>query len=58
MYFNYALPDWVEPYDYTLVPCECGNLMERGVGLCEQCIDRESRKMGADLKEMFKDRDY
>lgn len=52
-YINYALPDWVEPYDHTLVNCECGNLMEKGMGLCDECIDRETLKMEADLKEMF-----
>lgn len=39
MYFDYASPDWVERYDHTLVYCECGNLMEKGIGLCDKCIE-------------------
>ncbi len=53
VYINYTLPYWVKPYDHTLVSCECGNLMERGMGLCDKCIDREILKMQADLQEMF-----
>jgi len=53
MYFDYASPDWVEPYDHTLVSCECGGLCEKGVGLCDQCIDRESLKNEASLKELL-----
>lgn len=41
LYINFC-SDTIEEYDYTLVACECGNLMERGVGLCEGCIERES----------------
>jgi len=42
MYIDFAAPDWVEPYDHTLVLCECGNFMEKDMGLCDKCIDRES----------------
>lgn len=45
MYFSYDLPDWVEPYDRTLILCECGFLMEKGMGLCDRCIEYESLKM-------------
>ena len=55
MYISYDLPDWVEPYDRTLVLCECGSLMERGMGLCDKCIDRETLKMKPDSEEILND---
>lgn len=52
MYVDFAAPDWVEPYDHTLVSCDCGNLMERGMGLCDKCIERESLLIQLDLESM------
>lgn len=51
-YVDFAAPDWVEPYDHTLVSCDCGNLMERGMGLCNECIERESLLMQSGLENM------
>jgi len=53
-YFDYTSLWWLEEYDHTLVPCDCGNLMEKGVGLCEQCIERETLKMQSALEELTK----
>lgn len=53
MYFDYAFPDWVDPGGYTLVQCDCGNLCEKGVGLCEPCIERESIEAERGLEEIL-----
>lgn len=53
MYISYDLPDWVEPYDRTLVQCECGrSLMEKGMGLCDTCIDEFTKQVEQDLKDL------
>ena len=57
LYFDYSSPDWVEPYDHHLVACECGKLCEKGVGLCDNCLDVISRKMEIDLEETINDDD-
>lgn len=53
MYFNYAAEEWYEPYDHTLVYCECGNLCEKGIGTCDDCIDKITNEMSADLDRIF-----
>jgi hypothetical protein len=52
IYFSNDLPNWIELYDRMLVSCECGSLMEKGMGLCNKCIDHELLKMQSDLENM------
>lgn len=52
IYIDFTSPNWVDPYDRVLVRCECGELMERGMGLCDKCIDRESYEIESDLRKL------
>lgn len=37
----------------TLISCECDNLMEKYMGLCDMCIERESLKMQSGLIKLM-----
>lgn len=52
-YIDYSAPHWMEDYDHVVVNCECGKLMERGMGLCDSCIERESLIMQKDLHKIL-----
>jgi len=57
--YNKQLSDygaWVEPYDHTLIPCDCGRLCERGIGLCDPCIDKVTIEMEKDLEQLCYER--
>lgn len=45
VYIDYTLPWGFEEYDHTVVYCKCGKLMERGMGLCDQCINDDLDQM-------------
>jgi len=51
LYFDYDMPDWADPYDQSLILCECGNLCEKGIGRCELCIDKITKNMQKDLSD-------
>lgn len=57
MYFNYAADKYYEPYDHTLIPCDCGRLCERGIGLCDPCITSMAEVMSADLDKIIQEID-
>ena len=57
VYINLAthLYDYYEPYDHVLVVCnydDCTNLCEKGIGICDPCIDKITSTMAQDLDEV------
>ena len=52
IYINFAADEFYEPYDHTLISCDCGRLCERGVGLCDVCIDEMTKVMAQDLEKL------
>lgn len=54
-YINLAVDHYryYEPYDHTLIQCDgngegCNRLCEKGVGLCDPCIDKMVDEMVGD----------
>lgn len=62
IYIDFASPDWVESYDHTLIKCpcdcKCNNLCEKGVGLCDICINNMVSEMTNDLDEVCENLEY
>jgi len=56
VYVNLAVDcyEYYEPYDHTLVQCDCGRLCEKGVDMCDPCIDEVTTEMTKDLDRIIK----
>jgi hypothetical protein len=57
VYMNLAthLYQYYEPHDHTLVVCDyngCTRLCEKGVGMCDSCINKMTDIMARDLDEV------
>lgn len=58
IYVNLAahLYEHYEPYDHVLVVCDydgCIKLCEKGIGMCDFCIDKITNAMSQDLDEVL-----
>lgn len=57
MYIEYEPDERFEPYDRTLIRCQCDcncqGLCERGIGLCDKCIDKITEVMTQDLENII-----